>query len=211
MDNSGLYHVTFLRHGESLGNQVGVRQGQAEFPLTEVGHRQVEALLRHWRDVNRAFDLIISSPLERASRSAEILAAGLGTRIDFEPLWMERHGGNAQGTRLPQPQPEAVARAPLYRPLFDGGESVLDLYVRGLQAVQALIGRRPGKYLIVSHGAILNAATLGILGVAPTVYPPPVAFQFDNTGYMDLTYDPDALRWRILRCNVRNHLSETLP
>lgn len=208
MNDSGLHYLTFLRHGESVGNRDRIRQGRAEFPLTDLGRSQAEALLRRWRRLDRTFDLIISSPLERATETAEILAEGLGAQIEMDSKWMERHGGDAQGKPLPRPRPETPSRRSIFGPLFEGGESALDLHVRGLWGVKSLIGRPPGRYLVVSHGAILNAAILGILGVAPTVHPPPVAIQFANSGYMDLSYDPRGLRWRIIRSNVRNHLPE---
>ncbi len=38
------YYVTFLRHGESLGNLEHRFQGQADYPLTEKGRTQARTL-----------------------------------------------------------------------------------------------------------------------------------------------------------------------
>jgi broad specificity phosphatase PhoE len=44
MAESPLYHITFLRHGESVGNLENRFQGHADFPLTR-SNRQPDKLL----------------------------------------------------------------------------------------------------------------------------------------------------------------------
>ena len=78
------YHFTFLRHGESIGNRDGIVQGQADFPLSENGVQQVSSLAARWKEENRRFDGIITSPLNRARQTAEIMAEKLGGEISVE-------------------------------------------------------------------------------------------------------------------------------
>ena len=68
----GRGHIYFLRHGESAGNVARVPQGRADFPLTEAGERQA-ILAAQWFE-DQEIDLILSSPLQRASQTAELLA-----------------------------------------------------------------------------------------------------------------------------------------
>jgi hypothetical protein len=83
-----LYCITLLRHGESLGNYEGRHQGQADFPLTDRGRIQTQALLKRWKSERISFDLIISSPLKRARETAEMISAELKILLEFDPLWM---------------------------------------------------------------------------------------------------------------------------
>ena len=79
-----IYQVTLLRHGESIGNFEGRHQGQADFPLTERGRQQVNALVNRWIAEKKPFDLVISSPLARARETAEIIASSLGVPLELE-------------------------------------------------------------------------------------------------------------------------------
>ncbi len=67
------FDIIFLRHGESVGNAESRWQGQADYPLTDKGRQQAQALAERWLTEKRAFDYIISSPLSRASETAEII------------------------------------------------------------------------------------------------------------------------------------------
>ncbi len=67
-----------LRHGESVGNAESRWQGQADFPLTDRGRSQAQALADRWKREKMKFDYVISSPLSRARETAEIIASKLG-------------------------------------------------------------------------------------------------------------------------------------
>ncbi|MBK8824271.1 MAG: histidine phosphatase family protein [Anaerolineales bacterium] len=43
------FHITLLRHGESVGNAESRWQGQADFPLTDTGRAQARALAERWK------------------------------------------------------------------------------------------------------------------------------------------------------------------
>ena len=57
------FHITLLRHGESMGNAESRWQGQSDFPLTDTGRAQARALAERWKKENVKFDFLISSPL----------------------------------------------------------------------------------------------------------------------------------------------------
>ncbi len=201
------YTFVFLRHGESTGNAEARFQGQAEFPLTETGFSQARALAERWRSEQVTFDQIVSSPLLRARQTAEIVAEALKVPLEFDPLWMEWNNGILAGltreeARRTYPRPDFVHP---YMPLGRDGESHWELYLRGGQAVQSLLDRPVGKYLIVSHGAILNMVLYAILGIALHADFQGPAFQFRNTAYTTVTYDPLRNRWQMLGLNERPH------
>jgi broad specificity phosphatase PhoE len=48
MAETSVYQITFLRHGESVGNAEERFQGHADFPLTGKGRDQAMALAERW-------------------------------------------------------------------------------------------------------------------------------------------------------------------
>src|SRR3990170_7468363 len=161
------HRITVLRHGVTTANVESVIQGQLDYPLSEAGVAQARALAAAWRRSGVRFDAIISSPLVRARRTAEIIAEALGVAFEVDEAWQERRLGEAEGR--PGDETFALLEHPPtpYEPVFRSGESEWDLYLRAAGAVQSLVRRPPGASLVVSHGAILNAALRSILGIPP--------------------------------------------
>lgn len=204
-----VHRITLLRHGISTGNQKGIVQGQQDFPLADEGIEQAKSLLRYWREHKFYFDMIISSPLLRAKQTAEIISSGLNFPIELDEAWREQYSGNAEGEFYVDVKLKYGDRQPYtaYDPLFDTGESRWDLYIRAANAIQRLIRRPAGDYLIVSHGAILGAAIHAVLGIPPSpgrTRPPRIGFS--NTGYAVLEYIADDARWWLRQLNVTTHL-----
>ncbi len=201
------YHLTLLRHGESVGNAEGKHQGQSDFPLTEKGEAQVSALAERWFNEKKCFDLLISSPLSRARGTAEILAEALNLTLELNPLWMERDNGLLAGLR-PEEAIASYPRPPFihpYLPIGQTGESQWELYLRAGKAIQDLLHHPPGNYLIVSHGGILNMVLYAILGITPQAnfYGP--RFRFGNTAFATLSYNPGEHKWYVHGLNDRVH------
>jgi broad specificity phosphatase PhoE len=74
---SGTVDFYFMRHGESEGNRDGVIQGRTPSRLTEVGREQARQAGSWFR--GRSIDLLLTSPLTRASETAAIVADAAGT------------------------------------------------------------------------------------------------------------------------------------
>ena len=210
-EETNIYHITFLCHGESVGNAGGYHQGQSEFPLTEKGRQQAEALANRWKNEGVIFDFMISSPQSRARETAEILAPILGLEIEYDPIWMERDNGLLAGlheseAREKFPQPAFI---PLYEPIGETGESHWELFLRGGRAIQSILLQPAGRYLIVSHGAILNMALRAALGIMPQANFQGARFRFSNTGFATLTYQPERNSWAVLGINDHSHSTES--
>ena len=62
MTDTSIYHVTFLRHGESVGNAEDRFQGHADFPLTEKGRTQARSLAERWQAEGVTFDTVHRQP-----------------------------------------------------------------------------------------------------------------------------------------------------
>ena len=204
-DSGPIYAITLLRHGESEGNAVEIIQGQSDYPLTAKGIQQARALADRWQAIQAGLDAplfgtIITSPLSRARQTAEIIATGLNTPVELDPIWIERGFGSLDGTPLSeilQIAPPVDFHHP-YEPPADGGESSVDLFLRASQALRGVMHRPGGRYLIVSHGAILNMVVYAILGITPHGHYNSPRFSFGNTAYANFSYDAVTRRWRLL-------------
>ena len=204
-----VHNITLLRHGLSTGNEKGIIQGQKDYPLTEEGIKQSRSLSRYWNKHDVSFDAIISSPLLRAKQTAEIITSDMNLPINFDEVWCERQSGEAEGKPYTEvklhyaDQPHDTA----YDPLFETGESRWDLFIRAANAMQHLLRRPAGSYLVVSHGAILGAALHTVLCISPSPgRVRPMRLGFANTGYAVLAFYAAEARWELRHLNVTCHL-----
>ena len=196
--NDRLFYVTFLRHGESVGNQENRFQGQADYPLTEKGREQARSLAGHWQAERVTFDQCFASPLLRAWETAQIVSSALDVPLMEEPLWMEMNNGRLAGLRdsdINWDEPKMVTP---YTRMGETGESRLEVFLRAGRAIQSILDRPPGKYLVVSHGGILNMAMYSLLSISPQAQHHGPRFLFKNTTFASFSYDPEHHNWRLL-------------
>ncbi len=202
------FDIIFLRHGESVGNAESRWQGQADYPLTDKGRQQAQALAERWLTEKRAFDYIISSPLSRASETAEIIRAALNLPVEADPIWAERYIGEVAGLTNDEVKrrfPDRGFTNPFSAIIENEGEGDWELYLRAGQALQGLLRRAPGKYLVVSHGGLLNQIMYAVVGVSPQANSSGPRFRFKNTGFAHVVYYPNSHRWQIDALNDRAH------
>ena len=208
MAERDIYDIIFLRHGESVGNAESRWQGQADFPLTDLGREQAQALADRWQADGRRFDSIISSPLERARTTAEIIATALNLSVETDSIWMERNIGEIAGMtgeEVNRRLPDRKFVTPFSAIVGDEGEGDWALYLRAGQALHILLRRKPGKYLVVSHGGLLNQVMYAIVGITPQANFSGPRFRFKNTGFAHVSYLPHSHRWQINVLNDRSH------
>jgi len=203
--SASFYNIILLRHGESEGNAADLIQGQSDYPLTARGIEQAHTLAARWQALRASaagplFETIITSPLSRARQTAEIIATELNLPLELDSIWIERGFGNLDG----RPLDEILALNPPvdfhhpYQPPGEGGESSVDLFLRASQALRSVMHRPAGRYLIVSHGAILNMVVYAILGITPHGHYNSPRFSFGNTAFANFTYDTATRRWHLL-------------
>ena len=93
-----------------------------------------------------------------------------------------------------------------YDSIDESGESDWALYLRGGQALHKILQRPPARYLIVTHGAILNMTLYAILGIAPQPNFQGPRFRLENTAFCQFRYYPQAHRWRVDVIGDTGHL-----
>jgi phosphohistidine phosphatase len=149
-------NIYILRHGIAVERGDPKFQNDSERPLTPKGKRQLHKSAAAMKAMKLRFDLILSSPYERAKRTAEIVAEGLKLTKRLKltgALKYESDPGELIGELAGwRPAPEnllLVGHEPylsrLIALLASGGEDLaLDLKKGGLCKLEAE-RLRPGK------------------------------------------------------------------
>ena len=180
--------VLVVRHGESTWNAVRRWQGQADPPLSQLGEHQAIVASKSVVSL-AAFDIVITSHLQRARRTGELLAAGASVDLgDAIADLAERAAGEWEGlTRV-----EIEAQSPEFltsgrRPSgYDHDESVVGRATRALHRFSAL--RPYATTLVVSHGGVINALERACSDGEPTWE------RLDNLEGRWFEIDQDAIR-----------------
>jgi probable phosphoglycerate mutase len=147
--------TVLLRHGETPLSPERRFAGRGDIPLTEAGVRQAEAAAQRLA-ARGDLGIIVSSPLQRARRTAEAVAAAAGVPLVVQDAWAETDFGEWEGLTFPEvaerwPDEAAawVARSEVAPP---GGESIATASERVLSGLAALLAAHRGEtVLIVSH------------------------------------------------------------
>ncbi|MBM3152695.1 MAG: histidine phosphatase family protein [Chloroflexi bacterium] len=202
--------ITFLRHGESVGNLENRFQGHADFPLTERGRAQARLLAERWQAEGRTFDRAFSSPLARARETAEIVCGALGVPLEFDNDLMEINNGLLAGLNDDEAADILVPAETLtaYTHFGKTGESPWELYLRAGRVIQKLIDAPPEKILVVAHGGTLKSILYAILGIPIQPSDGGVRFAFENTTFATFSYNPARHNWRMLAFDDRSHWKE---
>lgn len=189
--------IVFVRHGRSRADDEGVHEGRYDSPLTEVGRKQVQNRTNDFLNIGFSFDHIIASPLVRAVETAQIIGKVLKVPVEYDPDWMEIDNGPLQGMRFEEADllyPMPTFRNP-YENIHGGGESQWQLFHRAGRALERVIVRGKGSYMVVAHGMVLNAAIKNIVGIVPAANHQGIMFSFGDVGFYHFEYNPDKHIW----------------
>ena len=151
--------VFLVRHGETEWSLNGRHTGSSDIPLTENG-RQVA---QRWRPfaATRTFDLVLTSPLQRARETCEL--AGLGERAETDPDLTEWNYGAYEGL-TPQEIRDRQPAWMIFRDGSPGGESPEQVGAR-VDRVIARIRARAGNVALFAHGHVLRVLGARWLGL----------------------------------------------
>lgn len=150
--------IVFIRHAESEANREGFWNGRTDGPLSEWGRQTLQALGDRFAD--RDFDVVVSSPLQRTRKTAEVIAPD----YTVDERFIEIDLGRWEGRRVEEIQAEhgdELRRAIQDRstPMGETGESLEEAGRRALDAVEALVGSldEGQRAAVVTHGGFLQA------------------------------------------------------
>ncbi|APX34649.1 fructose 1,6-bisphosphatase [Brachybacterium sp. P6-10-X1] len=160
--------LILVRHGQTEYNRQGRLQGQVDIPLNEAGTRQAAVLAATVAE--NPPDLIVSSPLERAHDTAQILAEVCGLDVGTDAAFLERGFGQWEGLRGEEirrhwPAEHADWRA--HRPVTGlGVEARPAVGERVATACRQLVAENiGGTVMVVAHGAAITLGITTLLGL----------------------------------------------
>ena len=147
--------IIAIRHGETTWNVDTRIQGQLDIPLNETGRWQAHrlALALAGEDIQA----IYASDLTRAWETAQYVGQAQGLTVTKEIGLRERDFGDFEGKTFAEIEVLLPEQSMLWRkrdPHFypAGGESLLALRTRVMEAAQRLAAQHPGEQIVVvSH------------------------------------------------------------
>lgn len=146
-----------VRHGQTDYNLRDLFQGSSDIPLNATGIEQAHRALDDLPPVD--WDVVVSSPLQRAEQTARIISEDHG--IPFggtEPRLVEIDWGAAEGRPTKEMEEKYPGRS------FPGREDHQAVADRGYDALEQLESRFPGqKVLVVAHGTLIRFLLSGII------------------------------------------------
>lgn len=151
--------IYLARHGQNEDNANGILNGHRDLPLTDKGEEQAKEVAAEIAAAQMSFSHIYTSPLSRASRTAEIISEGInGPKPEIEPLLIERDFGVMTGkeaTRITELcAPEIIQANPItYFLSPEGAETFPDLVERAHKLLEKIQrNHSDGSILLVTHG-----------------------------------------------------------
>lgn len=146
-------YYTLIRHGQTDWNKLLLIQGHIDNPLNETGCAQAYEASKKISQLDK-YDIIISSPLKRALKTAEIIKSNLNYEIDIVIMdeVIERDFGELEGEKVSQEN---------YKKIFDesaiGLEKLSDLQSRCINAINKISALYPNKrVLITTHSHFIK-------------------------------------------------------
>jgi broad specificity phosphatase PhoE len=141
------------RHGETDWSSSGRHTGRTDVPLNDHGRVAAAALAGVLDD--KHFDLVLTSPLQRARQTCEL--AGFGSQAEIDPNLLEWDYGDYEGITT-----DEIRRSRpgwnIFRDGCPGGETAADVAARVDQVIARVQGI-DGRALAFGHGHALR--TLG--------------------------------------------------
>ena len=150
-----------VRHGETEWSVSGKHTGKTDIPLTGAGReraRQIGELLSPHH-----FDLVLTSPLQRARETCRL--AGYGDVAVLDSDLREWDYGDYEGRTTPEIRSGRLNWS-LWNDGVPGGESIGQVAARAQAVIDRIVGTSD-KSLLFAHGHILRILTCCWLGLPP--------------------------------------------
>lgn len=195
--------LVLLRHGRTDYNASGRMQGHLDPHLTPDGHGQAAAVAP---EVARfAPTRLLSSDLQRAADTADVIGEACGLAVKLDPRLRETHLGDWQGqtvTEIEAGWPGAVARwrsDPGWAP--PGGESRVEAVARSRPVIDELDAEGDVQTaLVVAHGGLIGGLVSGLLELPTSSWP--AIGGVGNCRWAVLARRAGNLRWRMSGYNL---------
>ena len=193
---SEIFSIYLARHGETAWSVTGQHTGVTDLPLTERGERNAARLGE--RLAGSVFAKVLTSPLQRATRTCELAGFGAVAQVDRDLV--EWNYGDYEGLRTT----EIHAKRPDWQLFRDGcphGESPEQVGARADRVVNRVRAIK-GNVLIFSSGHFLRVFAARWLGLEPAAGK---FFMLDTASLSALSYQHDLSNSAIQFWNDSRH------
>jgi len=202
-----LRHLALLRHGQTDYNTSGRMQGHVDSVLTAEGRAQAAVIAPEIARLRPS--RMISSDLQRASETADVVAAACGVPVEIDKRLRETHLGDWQGSTVVEIEtqwPGAISawrQDPGWAP--PGGESRIEVVRRCTPVVDELDesladGAGSSTAVLVAHGGLIAGLVCGLLAMPIESWP--AIGGIGNCRWAALARRADHARWRLVAYNV---------
>lgn len=152
--------IFLVRHGKDDGNYRG---GWSSMPLTEEGINQVKKLAEFLNTQKDYYNIekIISSDLERARQTTNIINEKLNVNVEFTERLREMNNGKIAG--MLNKDVEKIYPGLYYNTLriderYPGGESPIEFHDRIIKDFKDIVkeNKNHNNIMIVTHSGVIN-------------------------------------------------------
>jgi broad specificity phosphatase PhoE len=153
--------VVLVRHGETEWSRSMQHTGTTDLPLLPEGEAQAREVVP--RLAQREFALVLSSPMQRARRTAEL--AGFGDRVEIDDDLRERNYGEYEGRTTKEIRVERPGWD-VWRDDCPGGETLDQLASRADRVIERALAAQ-GDTQLFAHSHLLRTLGARWIGLAP--------------------------------------------
>lgn len=160
--------VYFIRHGEGLDDIYNEFGAWSDRDLSPTGIQTAFNIATKLKKLEKKYDILLTSPLKRASKTAEIIGAELGLRIEEDPYLKERNtygllaGVNKDLAIEEYPEMNAAFLEGAYIP---GAERYEDFVLRMKELLARLKKSQQSNIVCVTHGHVITVIIEEFLGL----------------------------------------------
>ena len=204
----GRTSLYLVRHGRTLGNVQRVLVGSTDIPLDELGVQQAHLVGERLAAAIQA-DVLLSSPLQRARVTAEIIGGKIGLMPEIRPNLSEWNFGAAEGLSfetIAMEHPDLALRFADHQDFDVGwpdGETRRVFHDRVYDEFLGILTEYESHTLIVvAHGGVFGSLLAQIQGRSPN---DPSSFDIRNCSVTHLEVSVDETEVHLL--NDVEHLS----
>ncbi|MFA7301712.1 MAG: phosphoglycerate mutase family protein [Candidatus Shapirobacteria bacterium] len=161
--------IYFVRHGEAMDDIRDEYGGWHDPELSPKGIEQANEAAKKLKLSGITVEKILSSPLVRATQTAESFAIEFGVPVEKCVYLKER---NTYGLLCGVNKTEAKEKYPELVLAYDEGKEVLgyeeyDFFVKRVKALIEYLGKINQDVIAVTHGKMLGAILTEIIGKKP--------------------------------------------
>ena len=160
-------NLYIMRHGETEWNRQGRLQGSVDIPLNENGIALAKKTREGLKAEQICFDMVFTSPYQRAEKTAEIIIDGGDIPLIREPRIREMNFGKYEGVKVRELDTNPAYKAfnkcfedPVHYQCEDDAESYEQVFARVdsfLKDTILPLADSCENVLVVCHGAVIRA------------------------------------------------------